>query len=70
MTENALVTTAEPRKRWVGALPMLLPGTAFQRATWILVNTRWRGFAGVCERPASNPVRIDIGNFPRQGARS
>jgi hypothetical protein len=39
MTENALITTAEPRKRWVGVLPMLLLGTAFHRPAWILVNT-------------------------------
>jgi Domain of unknown function (DUF4389) len=39
MTENALVTTPEPRKLWVRALLMLLMCAAFQLAAWILVLT-------------------------------
>ena len=39
MTENALITTPEPRKLWVRALLMLLMCAAFQLAAWILVLT-------------------------------
>ena len=39
MTENALITTTEPRKLWVRALLMLLMCAAFQLAAWILVLT-------------------------------
>lgn len=39
MTDSALVTTPEPRKLWVRALPMLLMCAAFQLAAWILVLT-------------------------------
>ena len=39
MTENALITTPEPRKLWVRALLMLLMCAAFQLAAWILVPT-------------------------------
>jgi hypothetical protein len=39
MTENALITTPEPRKLWLRALLMLLMCAAFQLAAWILVLT-------------------------------
>ena len=39
MTENALITTPEPRKLWVRALLMLLMCAAFQLAAWVLVLT-------------------------------
>ena len=39
MTENALITTPEPRKLWVRALLMLLMCAAFQLTAWILVLT-------------------------------
>ena len=39
MTENALITTPEPRKLWVRALLTLLTCAAFQLAAWILVLT-------------------------------
>ena len=39
MTENALITTPEPRKLWARALLMVLMFAAFQLAAWILVLT-------------------------------
>ena len=39
MTENAFITTPEPRKLWMRALLMLLMCAAFQLAAWTLVLT-------------------------------